>query len=332
MQDKDIEQVLKSAGAREKPPAEIERAVRDGLRAEWRAMLDARRVRQRRFTALALAAGVVAAAIGVWLAAPQLSGPDDAIGTVTLASGELRTRSGFFGRWNVLKPGDSVSAGQTLATVRGGAGALAMPGGVSVRLDGSTRLTLASATEIALNRGALYVDAKTATGSPRLDVSTPAGSVRHVGTQYEVRLVGPDIRLRVREGRIEWQSRSGGLEQGQAGEQLTILGDGSVAREAALPYGDAWDWIAAATPVIDIEGLPLTEFLAWAARELGREVRFDGPGITREAAAIVLHGSIAGLTPEQALDAVLATTRLRATVAGGLIILDSQVDSATQID
>ena len=65
MHDDDIERVLKSAGAREKPPVEVERAVREGLRTEWRAMLDTRRVRQRRFTALALAAGVAAAVIGV---------------------------------------------------------------------------------------------------------------------------------------------------------------------------------------------------------------------------------------------------------------------------
>lgn len=332
MQDKDIERVLKSAGAREEPPVEIERAVREGLRAEWRAMLDARRVRQRRFAGLALAAGVVAAAIGVWVAAPRLAGPGDAVGTVTLASGGMNAKSGLFGSWNAVTAGDSLSAGQTLKTGPGGRGALALPGGISVRLDGSTRLTLASAAEIALDRGALYVDAKSAFGSPRLDVTTPAGSVRHVGTQYEVRLVGSDIRLRVREGRVEWQSRSGGLEQGRAGEQLTISDDGSIERGAALPYGESWDWIAAATPGIDIEGLPLAEFLTWASRELGREVRFHGLETAREAAAIVLHGSIAGLTPKQALDAVLATTRLRATVADALIILESPVDSATPGD
>lgn len=333
MQDQDIERVLKSAGAREKPPAEIERALRDGLRAEWRAMLHERRDRQRRFTALALAAGVVAAAIGVWIAAPQLAKPGDAVGSVTLATGGLTAKSGFFGSRSDLKVGDSLRVGQTLTTRPGGRGALALPGGVSVRLDGSTRLTLASATEITLDRGALYIDAKSgAAGSPRLDVTTPSGSVRHVGTQYEVRLVGPDVRLRVREGRVEWQSRSGDLEQGRAGEQLTISGNGSIERGAALPYGESWDWTAAAAPGIDIEGLPLAEFLAWVSRELGREVRFGGPETAQEATAIVLHGSIAGLTPEQALNAVLATTRLRATVADALIILDRQVDSATPGD
>ena len=138
--------------------------------------------------------------------------------------------------------------------------------------------------------------------------------------------------MRVREGRVEWQSKSGRVEQGQGGEQLTIAGNGSVARAATAPYGDSWDWIAATTPGIEIDGLPLNDFLSWAARELGREVHYDRPETAREAGAIVLHGSIGGLTPEDALEAVLATTRVRALLVEGLILVEGGETSATSTD
>lgn len=321
MNEADIEQVLRSAGPREKPPVEIERAVREDLRAEWRALVAAGQRRRR--TVFAMAAGILAAAVGVWVAAPKITGPAEVVATLALATGEVRVRSGWFDRWHAVAGGDSLTSGQTLQTGAAGRGVLALPGGVTARLDHDTRVLLTGGDEVVLERGALYVDAGPAPMAP-LDVVTPAGSLRHVGTQYEVRLLDSGVRLRVREGRIEWRAMNGVIEHGRAGEQLTISSDGGVARAATPLYGDSWDWIAGATPFIDIEGLPLAEFLAWAARELGREVVYAGAGLESEAAGIVVHGSIAGLPPRQALDAVLATTSLRAQVIDGRIIVDVQ--------
>ena len=111
------------------------------------------------------------------------------------------------------------------------------------------------------------------------------------------------------------------MERGDAGEQFTIAADGAVQRMPSERYGETWDWIATTTPAIDIEGRPLVDFLAWAGRELGREVVFESPQLRREAAAIVVHGSVAGLTPQQALDAVLATTSVRGSLDQGRIVV-----------
>lgn len=323
MNDADIEQVLRSAGPREKPPVAIERAVHDGLRAEWRAMVAETHRQRRRRTGFALAAGILTAAVGAWVAAPKMTGPTDVVATLALASGEVRVRSGWLGGWHAAAGGQSLASGQTLQTGSAGRGVLTLLGGVTARLDHDTRVLLAGGDQVVLERGALYVDAGPAPATP-LDVVTPAGSLRHVGTQYEVRLLDPGVRLRVREGRVEWQARNGAVERGEAGEQLTIASDGGVTRTATPLYGESWDWIAGATPVIDIEGLPLAEFLAWAARELGREVLYASAGLESEAAGIVVHGSIAGLTPLQALDAVLATTSVRAQVVEGRIVVGVQ--------
>jgi ferric-dicitrate binding protein FerR (iron transport regulator) len=316
MQDDDLRQVLVSAGARERPPVEIEREVRENLRTEWRGIVAEKRRHARRRTGFALAAGVLAAAIGVWIAAPRPTGPAVALGTLTVATGEVRTTTGLFDRWKPIVAGAPLRSGQSLETGSTGRSALMLPGGVAARMDHDTRLTLAGAGEIELERGALYVDAGSGPAvMTRLDVVTPRGFVRHVGTQYEVRLVGSDVRLRVREGRVEWQSRDGGREQSLAGEQLTIAGDGTVRRQPAPIYGESWNWVVEAAPGIDIEGLLLADFLNWAARELGREIRYDHPETAEEAATVVLHGSISGLTPADAMQAVLATTHLRVEVA-----------------
>lgn len=322
MNDEDIELVLKSSGPREKPPLEIERKIRGRLRAEWLAVVADRRRDRRRQTFFALAAGVLAAAIGVWIAAPRPGGAADPVATMTFAAGEVRVSSGWYTAWRDIVPGQPLAVGQSLKTGPAGRVALALPGGVSARLDHDTILDITGTEELTLERGALYVDAGLATSpASRLDVVTPSGSVRHVGTQYEVRLMGTGVRLRVREGRVEWRARTGGIEQSETGEQLMIAGDGTVARQPMPLYGEAWDWAAATAPGIEIEGLPLTTFLTWVGRELGREIAYATPATAADAAGIVVHGSIAGLTPVQALDAVLATTSVGAVIADGRIVV-----------
>lgn len=325
MNDEDIEQVLKSAGPRPRPPVEVERAVRKRLHAEWLAMVAGKRRDRRRQTAFALAAGILVAAIGIWFAAPRLTEPPDVIATLAVAEGEMRVKSGWIPVWRQVVDSQPLLKGQTLETGPAGRGALTLPGGISVRLDSRSLLTITSAEHLTLDRGALYVDAGPAVSpASRLDVMTPSGSVRHIGTQYEVRLMGKDVRLRVREGRIEWRARTGDIERSQTGEQLTIAGDGTVERRAIPRYGESWDWIAATAPVIDIEGLPLGRFLSWVGRELGREIAYASPHTASDVVGIVVHGSISGLTPTQALDAVLATTRLRAVIADGRIVVGSE--------
>lgn len=323
MQGDDIEQVLISAGARERPPVDVERQVREDLRTEWRGIVAEIRRHARRRTGFALAASVLAAAVGVWMVAPQ-SGPPQVVGTLTLAAGNVQVTRGIFDGWKPIAAGAPLLAGQSLETGTVGRSAFTLPGGVSARMDHDTRLTLASAGEIELERGGLYVDAGNSSGAvARLDVVTPSGSVRHVGTQYEVRLVGSAVRLRVREGRIEWQSKTGSVERSRAGELLTIAGDGTVDRRTTPTYGESWNWTMAAAPGIEIEGVALTDFLSWVGRELGRDVRFDRAETADQASGIVLHGSIAGLTPDEALETVLATTHLRAVVTDGhILVLD----------
>jgi len=323
MNDQDLERLLKSAGRREVPPAEVERAVRERLHGDWQAMLRENRERRNRRGAFALAAGLVAAAFGLWIASTQSAGPPAAVGTLAVAVGEVRERSGWLSGWRVMGDGDVVLAGRTLETGADGRAAVSLPGGMSLRVDRDTRIALVDSSRLRLERGTLYVDsgsdqARTA----QLLIETPTGSVRHVGTQYELRLLDAGVQLRVREGRVEFRSPTGLVEHGQSGEQLVIFGDGRVQRGEAPRAGPTWDWVADATPEIDLEGMSLARFLAWAGRELGIAVTF-APAISEaELASVVVHGSTAGLTPTEALRAVFATTSFEATIVGDQIVVD----------
>ena len=325
MNDRDIERVLKSAGLREKPPAEVERAVREQLRGQWRDVVAERSQRGRQRVAYALAAGIAVAVVGIWAIAPRFAATPMAVASLAVAAGDVRVTSGWLDRWHAVTAGQALLEGQTLETGPAGRGALALPGGISARVDGGSRLVVAAVDRLELERGTIYVDSGPvpAPAAP-LDVVTPTGTVRHVGTQYEVRLIPDGVRVSVREGTIEWRSSRGNLERSGPGEQLTISKDGRVERSSVASYGASWDWTQEAAPTIDIEGMPLSQFLAWAARETGREVAYASPDVRLEAAGIVLHGSIAGLTPPEALDAVLATTSVRSQVSGGSLVVDGR--------
>ena len=322
MSDDDIERVLKSAGRRERVPEEIERSVREHLRREWGEMVAERRSARRRWSGYAVAASILVAAVGFWLVASSSGTPAGPVATMAVSLDDVRVKTGWLRGWHTAANGQKIAAGESLETGPNGRAAISLPGIASVRLDLGTRVRIASAELLVIERGALYVDAGVELpGDSQLAIETPSGVVRHVGTQYEVRLDGAGVRLRVREGRVEWRSNSGAVERGRAGEQLIIAADGAVQHEQASRYGGSWDWIASTTPAIDIEGRPLTEFLSWAGRELGREVVFATPEVAEEADAIVVHGSIEGLTPALALEAVLATTSVRGSLDAGRIVI-----------
>jgi hypothetical protein len=75
------------------------------------------------------------------------------------------------------------------------------------------------------------------------------------------------------------------------------------------------------TPPYEIDNRPLLEFLVWAGRETGREVVFATPAAEAQAGQVVLKGSVAGLGPDQAIDAVLVSTSLRAERTPGRLTI-----------
>jgi ferric-dicitrate binding protein FerR (iron transport regulator) len=224
--------------------------------------------------------------------------------------------------------GDSkLVAGTVLACAADGRVSLRLADGASVRVDGGSRLRLASSRSLELQQGALYVDSGASPGEP-LEIVTPLGRVTDVGTQFEVRLAGaggtrrPQLRLRVREGQVRIDTGAA-AHRAEAGSELLVGADGRVSRTAVAADDPGWHWAARAAPVLDIEGRSLASFLDWATRELGLRWRVVEPRPERSAGEIVLHGSVAGLTPEEAIEVVLTGSGLRARRAGGELLVSA---------
>ena len=75
----------------------------------------------------------------------------------------------------------------------------------------------------------------------------------------------------------------------------------------------------ALAPTFEIDGRPPHDFLAWAAREAGWELRYADAESRRRAEAAELHGSIRGLRPDEAVVSVLPSTGLPHRLQDGVL-------------
>ncbi|MDQ1302367.1 MAG: transrane sensor [Pseudomonadota bacterium] len=315
--------LLRDVGPRADPPAAVARQIRAVVEAEWRAVVAARQPRPvvrssaRRWPALAMAASVAVAAIGSWFALPLLNQPATPLATLSRVSGAVE--AGSDGDWQPAVVRQALGAGQAIVTGPQGRAALRLRDGVSLRLDTDTRVALLTPERIVVTRGAVYLDAGRGSGSADpLLIESRFGTTRHLGTQYEVRVAPDAMLVSVREGRVE-VSGTGPVTQADAGEQVLLKADGSIQRQSVERTAALWDWTQEVTPPFAIEQRTLSEFLVWVSRETGREIEFGSPRLQSSAAEIVLRGSIAGLRPDAALAAVMATTPLDYTADRGLI-------------
>lgn len=317
--EQDLGHVLRNAGRRSEPPEEVAQSVRAVVEAQWREVV-AQRTR-RRGIGLSLAAALFIA-IGLW-AAPVLWSSGASLAEIRVAMGTVQAKVGWLRNWGAAGSGQTLHAGETLATASDGRVALALADDVSVRLDRNTQIVLLGARRISISRGALYVDSgsRTPAHEPELLVETPAGAVHHVGTQYETRVIGSEVQISVREGKVELDTSAGTVHSASAGEQMTISSAGSVVRSGISPYDERWKWAAATAPPFNINGRSVAEFMSWAARELGREVVYADAAAQKEADRVLLNGSISGLSPDEALAAVLPTTPLRSDMRNGQLVV-----------
>jgi transmembrane sensor len=214
-----------------------------------------------------------------------------------------------------LQPGASVRIGEWIETTAQTRVALRFADDTSVRFDAASRARALSAHVIELTAGAVYIDS--APASAGFEIQTPTATVRDVGTRFEVRVQNGATRVRVRSGKVELRSGTR-VVAGEAGTEVTMSVDGAVSRPV-LSFGAEWDWTASVAPVLDIEGLVLSAFLDRIAREHGWTVRYADTALARDATAIVLHGSVRGLLPADAVQVAVTTSGLAHRLEDGVL-------------
>jgi hypothetical protein len=301
--DNSIGTLMKLAGERDMPSVAARERARVAAEAAWRAGLESAparvSARGRRFTTWAIAAAILAFVLGgAWyLKAPPLV----PVARVVAVNDQASLSGPLAG---APAPGAAVFAGATLATTDGRV-ALAF-GALSLRVDRNSRLRFDAPDRVTLIAGRVYVDSGGVNALAVLQIATPAGSVRHLGTQFQVTVEGALTRIQVREGRVAVDGPL--FREVAAGEKLEVRGATAELTRAQTAHGEAWEWTAQTAPTFDIENRLLSEFVAWIAREHGWQLRYADAAVQARAQEVRLHGSLEGLDGDAMIERVALIT------------------------
>jgi hypothetical protein len=301
--------------------------IRAATEAEWRSTVA---VQPRRWMPVAIAASVLGVAVVAGLAVLRFVEADR--GGEVLAN-LVQSESPGVTQVRTFRSDVSIAAGEPLLSDRTyqaqGQALFALDVGGNLRIAAGSKFEVVGKDRVQLNAGEMYVDIPPGMHAPAaFVVATPAGEFRHVGTQFALAVANGGTRLRVREGVVHWVAADG-RSAVQAGNEVYISRDGKASHRAIASSDTAWDWISATTPDFEVENRPLQEFLAWVARESGRELILADEATRKQVASIRMHGSVKGLTPMQALSAVMTATSLRVELPEGKIRISFEGDSPT---
>ncbi len=223
---------------------------------------------------------------------------------------------------SIYSKGSEVPAGATIRTGPDEGLSLLLARSESLRVDANTEIRVDAADRFTLLAGRVYAD----TGqfiyrNGGMRIETSFGTVTDVGTQFSVAAAEQSLEVAVREGRVDVRNDTNEYAA-RVGERL-ILDAGMPASISSLDVHDEyWDWVADLAPSFDLNNRSLLDFLKWAARETGRELEFESDETRMTAMRTDPRGGpLDGLTPDEALVAVLATTSLRYQILDDKIII-----------
>jgi len=183
-----------------------------------------------------------------------------------------------------------------------------------LRIDANTVATLVDARTIHLTRGAIYLDSGASTPGS-VTVRTASGTIRDIGTRFEVRAGERDLRVRVRDGAVQLE-RAGRIDRAPKGMELLARADGTVSTRSVDAHAADWAWTTAAAPPFILENATLEAFLQWAAREGGWTIEWSD-ALRQRARTTMMRGTIDGMTPAEALENVLPTCGLAPAFVDG---------------
>ena len=220
--------------------------------------------------------------------------------------------------------GTSVSAGDTITSGAGEGLSLLLARSESLRIDANTEIRIDAADQFTLLSGRVYAD----TGQfvyrdGGLIINTDFGTVTDVGTQFAVTANMASLEVAVREGRVDVRNQTQEVAA-RMGERLTMAAGEAAIISSLDTHDEYWHWVSKLSPMIDLANKSLLDFLKWAARETGRELQFESNELRMLAMRTDVRGSVEGLTPDEALAAILATTTVSYRLDDGRIIVTSR--------
>lgn len=315
-----VERLIQLSGEPMKMPDAVCQRIERVARPTWIAVVkqNSRKTRLRRFFRPVLAFSVAVLVAAFWLF-QSLGIENELIASINSTVGVVETRSSN----GEIRTADRLATGpDSYAIVEYTQGRL-------VRMDADTTITFVSNSTIQLDDGAVYVDSgadNRAAEYKGLTIQTAYGTASDIGTQFETRIQDDSLRVRVREGRVEIGSNMSDRSpyELEAGEELKIEGGGHVRRQPIPTYGPDWQWLNALPLEIEIEDRTLHAFLTWISREQGWTLAYQNPKLEAESRGVTLHGSVAGLTPSDALNVVAATSSIDYAIDGGTLRISAK--------
>ena len=312
--------LLRLAGARPVIPEDVTRRVHSAVHAQWRQTVRGRLYRRWAFAFLAPA---VALSLLYVLSLHLLSANTPSsvpVGFVEALNGSVLIFGAEKGEpsGHSLTKGDVLMSESRLETGNSGRLLFHALGTGTLRMDVNSRLYLRSDSTFVLDRGAVYVDSEKHRN--RLTLQTSQGTVRDVGTQFEVRSDGRMLRIRVREGLVSLDT-NGRSTSAAEGTELAVDPKGRTSSRNIRKYGPEWDWVSEIAPTFLMDGQTLQEYLRWVARENGWSLTFEEPSLQQKAAKTILHGSIRGISPGETPDVVLPVCGLSYNLTDGVLTI-----------
>ena len=293
--DSTLSALLNLAGPTAEIPDQLEQRVYASVRSEWTQSTSRQRV-MRWAVPAALAATVL---IAISMNTSNVDVPSLPVGTV-------------------VANGNGVFVGDVIDTGSGGI-SLVLDGDISLRVDSNTILAVDSARSFTLMAGQIYVDTGDRIYADRhITIVTQSGKATDIGTQFSVRYENADMSVAVREGQVDL-SDNRQTYSAVRGEKVTIRPGQEVQIESVPIAGPEWEWAIALAPGFELDGHSLLDFLKWVSRETGMELVFDSDEVRAAARRSRSYGSIEGLTPLEAVEAVLATTQFDYSIDGDTI-------------
>ena len=298
--DDQLNQLMKSVGARPEPAAEIRDAVYGAVQAEFETLKSRRRLQPLWLGSIAAVLVAAVIAVLVWPTSIQV------VATLAYSTEPLTVLRG--GESVTVTIGDPILVDDVVAPPN--PLVLATADAIDIRVDGGSELRFEDVGQLELKRGAVYIDSGAGPAGSRpsnLTVLADGIAIAHIGTQYlvEHRHAG-SVRVSVREGAV----RIAGVDDAvNAGESATMRGRALTEKHVVSATDERWAWAAEAAPPLSLNGMSLAEFCRWFEKQTGRHVQYLRAGDSSKAEAVELSGSTDGLTPDAALEAVLLTAQ-----------------------
>jgi hypothetical protein len=321
--DKAVETLLEQALPRPTPPSGDELMIREAVQTEWQAVTGKRRGRTR-LAQFAMAASVLLAVIASFNMLRDAGIAPVQVATINKSYGSILL--GNQSQLNELSDFSTITAGQSIVTRTNSGISLEWGSGGSLRIDADTRIEFISAEEVYLRSGRIYFDSTPSeliAGIPRgsaetkFRIKTDRGTVTHVGTQYMASSNGTELTITVREGRVSMDGNYHN-ETVLEGQQLKVTGSNRASVADFPRHGAAWDWVEKTSPIADVDGRSVDEFLKWVGRETGLGILYESPEAAQKARAGILKGKV-DMDPRSALEFWMMGEDLNWRIDGGTI-------------